>query len=221
MFLKFYFIFPIGLCALLYFFSGGSGVSPRHHPGRGLTELPSGCPGSSTRALLPGWWELNAVPAQAAVRLRLLVAPHLNCWDPHTWASWWSRGTAGHIPGQIILGAVFFLNLLSWPEFCSATSSCVSFCEPQSLPPQHGWIGEPLPCSVVWSVSPSGKLELLRASLHLFFFFPFWFHCAACCPKSEDDCFIYFVWFSSWLLWEGKCGLCYFIMSEGEVSFNF
>ena len=115
------------------------------------------------------------MPAQAAVRLRLLVTPHLTCWDPHTWASWWSRGTAGHIPGQIILGAVFFLNLLSWPEFCSATSSCVSFCEPQSLPPQHGWIGEPLPCSVVWSVSPSGKLELLRASLHLFFFFLFGF----------------------------------------------
>ena len=85
------------------------------------------------------------------------------------------EGLQGTFLGRLFWELFFFNLLLSWPEFCSATSSCVSFCEPQSLSPQHGWIGEPLTCSVVWSVSPSGKLELLRASLHLFFFFLFGF----------------------------------------------
>lgn len=102
---------PYWLCALLYIFPqwwpwGFTQASPQ--PGARLPGLPGGRPAFSTRALLPGWRELRAAPAQAAVGSLLRGGSSSDLLGPRTWAPWCSRGIPGHVPGQIIFGAVFF-----------------------------------------------------------------------------------------------------------------
>lgn len=42
-----------------------------------------------------------------------------------------------------------------------------------------------------------------------------------CCPISENSCSIYFVWFSSYLWWEGNSYSSSFLLEKGEVLIPF
>lgn len=224
---KFYFIFPIGYAlSFIYFPSGGPGVSPRHRHSQ-----VRGSPGSPAGALRspPG----PCFPAGGNFALRRLrqlsapcfvAAPRLTCWDPAHGRPGVQEGFQGMFLGRLFL-ELFFLNLLSWPKFCSTPSSCLGFCEPQSLTPQHSWVGGPLPALWFGVCLQAEKLELLRASLPPFFLFLFLFGFTVLPVVQSLKIIVSYILYGFLIVYCGRVNVVYVISScqkeKSHLAFDY